>query len=141
MESLSSNEGWGFFNLSKMVEQDIEELNNDIESWDEKNLKDLVSELDALGVKHFKRSPNKTALKKVLKSALRKRFGLIDRISYKIPRSAIFLHKGVSKGHPISNPRTAKEWYTPVVNKNIDDLADIVAEGGGNLIINNINIR
>lgn len=123
------------------MEQDIDELNNKIEGWNDKNFKDLISELDNLGVKHYKRSPNKIALKKVLKSAVLKRFGLVNRISYKMPRSAIFLHKGVSKGHPISNPRTAKEWYAPVVDKNIENLADIVADGGGNLIINNINIR
>jgi hypothetical protein len=58
-----------------------------------------------------------------------------------MPRSAIFLHKGVGKGHPISNPRTAKEWFSPVVDKNIEGLADIVANGGGNLIINNLNIK
>lgn len=130
-----------FLILPLMIEQDIDELNNNIGDWNQKNLKDLVSKLNALNVKHVKRSPNKVALQKVLKSALRKQSGLIDRISYKMPRSAIFLHKGVSKGHPITNPRKAKEWYAPVVNKNIDDLADIVAEGGGNLIINNINIR
>jgi hypothetical protein len=120
---------------------DIEALDDEIVNWDKKNISDLRDKLDALNVKHLKRSPNKTALKRALKSKLRKRSGLTDRISYSMPRSAIFLAKGVSKGHPISNPRTAKDWYNSVVDENIEDLGDIVAEGGGNLIINNINIR
>ena len=122
-------------------QNDLDQLNDDISGWDKSNLNDLRGQLDALNVKHVKRSPNKISLKRALRSSLRKRSGLTDRISYSMPRSAIFLHKGVSKGHPITNPREAKEWYTPVVNKNIDNLADIVAEGGGNLIINNLDIR
>ena len=123
------------------VQSDVNKINDDIEKWNNKNLDELRSKLDSLGVKHSRNSPNKIPLKKVLKGRLSQRFGLTNRISYTMPRSAIFLHKGVSKGHPISNPRKAKEWYAPVVDKNIEDLADIVAEGGGNLIINNLSIK
>jgi hypothetical protein len=123
------------------IENDVEKLDSEIVDWDKNNLGDLRSKLDALNVKHVKRSPNKTALKRVLRSKLRKQAGLTNRISYSMPRSAIFLAKGVSKGHPISNPRTAKDWYNSVVDENIETLADIVAEGGANLIINNINIK
>jgi hypothetical protein len=123
------------------LENDIEQINEDIAGWDSGNKKDLISELNTLNVKHVKRSPNKIALQKALKSSIRKRNGLADKISYKMPRSAVFLHKGVGKGRPITNPGQAKEWYSPVVDRNLDNLADIVAEGGGNLIINNLNIR
>jgi hypothetical protein len=123
------------------IQNDIIELNTNIEGWDKKNLRDLKSELNRLGVRHRRNSPNKVALVRVLKSRLRKRSGLTDRISYVMPRSAVFLHKGVSKGHPITNPRQAKPWYVPVVDGNMDALGDIVSEGGGNLIINNLSIR
>jgi hypothetical protein len=123
------------------LQNDIDQLDGEIVDWDKNNLGDLRDKLDALNVKHLKRSPNKIALKRALRSKLRKQAGLTNRISYSMPRSAIFLAKGVSKGHPISNPRTAKDWYNSVVDENIEKLGDIVAEGGGNLIINNINIK
>ena len=121
--------------------QDIDQLNNSIEQWDEDNKRDVLSEMDSLGIKHYKYSPNKTPLRKAFKSTLRKRFDLVDRITYKMPRSAIFLHKGVSRGHGKDNPRKAKEWYQPVVDNNIDKLADVVADGQGTLVINSLKIK
>ena len=116
-------------------------MNERIQKWDEKDLTDLRSEMDALGIKHSKNSPNKVPLRKALKSKLTQRNGLTNKISYSMPRSAVFLHKGVSRGHPKTNPRQAKEWFNPVVDKNLDELADIVADGQGTLVINAINIK
>lgn len=120
---------------------DIDLLNDDIEKWDEDNKRDVLQEMNALDIKHYKYSPNKTPLRRAFKSSLRKRFDLYDRITYSMPRSAVFLHKGVSRGHGKDNPRRAKEWYQPVTDKNIDKLGDIVAEGDGNLIINSLKIQ
>ena len=94
-----------------------------------------------MGVKHSKNSPNKTPLRRAIKQSLRKRYGTIDTISYKMPRSAIFLHKGVSRGHGKDNLRKAKEWYNPIVDKRMDELGDIVADGQGNTIVNSLNIK
>lgn len=58
-----------------------------------------------------------------------------------MPRSAVFLHKGVSRGHDKNNPRKAKEWFQPVVDKNIDSLADIVSNGQGDLVVNALKIK
>lgn len=119
----------------------LNELDNEIKDWNDKNFSDLKNELDRLGVKHYKRSPNERSLKSVLKTSIHRSFGVADRISYKMPRSAVFLHKGVSKGHPISNPRQAKEWYTPIVEKNIEKLTDILSDRSANLVINNLKIK
>ena len=125
-----------------MFEQkDIDQLNENIQQWSDDNKKDLISELNALEVKRYPYSQNPVPLKKALKRSLRKKFGLTDRISYSMPRSAIFLHKGVSRSHGKSNPRKAKEWYEPVVNRNIDSLSDIVADGQGSLVINSLKIK
>ena len=115
-------------------------MNDEITRWSDDTKRDLVSELDSLGVQHYKNSPNKVPLRQALKRKLRKRFDTIDKITYQMPRSAIFLHKGVSRGHGKDNPRKAKEWYAPIVDKNMDKLGDIVAEGQGNMIINNFTI-
>ncbi len=123
-----------------LLKKNTDELNSQITTWSDKTKDDLRNELDNLNVKHYDYSPNKIPLKDALKRTLRKQFGSIDRISYNMPRSAIFLHKGVSRGHGIANPRQAKEWYSPVVDKNIDNLADIVADGQGNMIIKEFRI-
>ncbi len=125
-----------------MFEQhDIDELNSDIEQWNKRDKSDLLSEMDALNIKHSKYSPNKVPLRRAVKDRLRKSRGLINKISYSMPRSAVFLHKGVSRGHGKNNPREAKEWYEPVVDRNLPDLAEIVANGNGNMIINALKIR
>ena len=57
----------------------------------------------------------------------------------------VFVHKGVGKGTPISRQgqtsRVAKEWFNPVMDKNIEDLADTLAEKQADLIVNNLEIR
>lgn len=121
--------------------KDIEAMNDGIAAWTAKNKADILKEMDALDIKHSPNSPNKIPLRRALQTALSKQAGLINKISFKMPRSAIFLHKGVSRGHGKDNPRKAKEWYNPPTDKNIDALADIVAEAGGNIIINNIDIH
>ncbi len=124
-----------------MLNNDTDQLNDDIEQWNKRNLQALRDKISSLNIKHRDNSPNKLPLARALRSQLRKKDGIISRISYKMPVSAIFLHKGVSRGHPVTNPRRAKEWYAPVVDKTIDELADIVADGQGNMVINNINIK
>src|SRR4051812_38959575 len=89
-------------------QRDVDELNDNIQKWSDDNKKDLVSELDKLGVKRYPYSQNPQPLKKALKRSLKKKFGLTNTISYSMPRSAIFLHKGVSRKHPISNPDEQK---------------------------------
>lgn len=122
------------------LRKDIGDMNDGIVKWSDDRLRDFGNELDSLGVKHYKYSPNRIALKKALKRSIGKKYDAINKISYSMPKSAIMLHKGVGRGHPITNPRTAKEWYAPIVEKNMDALGDIVMEGQGNMIINSLNI-
>ena len=123
-----------------ILRRNNDEMNSEIARWSDTTKQDLLGELDSLGVQHYGYSPNKTPLRQALKRTLRKHFDSIDRISYQMPRSAIFLHKGVSRGHGKDNPRKAKEWYAPVIDKNIEALVDIVAEGQGNMIVNQFTI-
>ncbi len=93
--------------------------NEQIKAWGNKNLQDLKSEIDSLGIKHSVKSPSPRSLKNSLTVKFRTRNGMIDKISFGMPRSAIFLHKGVSRGHPINNPRTAKKWFDIPTEKNM----------------------
>jgi hypothetical protein len=57
----------------------------------------------------------------------------------------IYVHKGVGRGTPIEKvgqtTRKPKPWFNPVVEKRIDELADIVAEEIGDSFLNNLLIK
>lgn len=120
---------------------DIQNLNDQIENWDMMNKAEVKGQIDQLGIKRYTYSQNPIPLARAFRSRLRKKFLLIDKISYSMPRSAVFLHKGVSRGHGKNNPRQAKEWFQPVVDKNIEALADIVSDGQGDLVVNALKIK
>jgi hypothetical protein len=122
-------------------QRDIDELNNNIAGWNNDTTSDVRNEIDSLGIKHYPYSRNTKSLKQAFRSSLRKRFDLTDRINYSIPQSGIFVHKGVSRGHGKDNPRKAKEFFNPVIDRNLDKLANIVADGQGTLVINALNIK
>ena len=120
---------------------DIDQLNSDIKGWNDRKDQQVLNEMSALNIKHSKFSPNRIPLRRAYKTTLRKRNGLTDRISHSIPRSGILLHKGVSRAHPKTNPREVKDWFNSVVDKNLDELGDIVSDGQGTMIINAVTIK
>lgn len=118
------------------------EYDNDaVKAWAKDNLADIKSEIDRQGIKHSPKSPNPQSLKNSVTLKTRTRAGIIDRISFGMPRSGIFVHKGVSRGHPISNPRQAKKWFDIPTDKNIGKLQDIIAENDVNYVVNNLEIK
>ena len=120
---------------------DIDAYKAAVEQWKLDNHADLKNELQILNVKHSAASPNKTALKNAIKSRVFTKFDLPSKVGVKMPKSAIFLHKGVGRGRPASSPKGAKEWFNPVVERNLDKLGDIAADHQGTLIINAIKIK
>ena len=105
----------------------------------------LVQRMDDLGIRHASYSTSKVAAQRALTVRTPKRNGIIGRISYSIPRHMIFVHKGVGRGTKISQVgntnRKPKPWFNPVVDANIDKLADTVAEELGTEIINKMLIK
>jgi hypothetical protein len=124
-----------------LLRADIDAMNDDIKSWTQETKSSIIGKMNSLGIKHYRYSQNPIPLQQALKTSLRKRNNLTDRISFKMPRSAIFLHKGVSRGHSKNNPRQAKEFFNDPVEKQMPKLGDIVANHQGNLIVNNLNIK
>lgn len=122
-------------------QKDIEKLNNEVDHWTDSTKAKLISKLDALGVKHTKNSQDAKSLQRSLTGKTKKQFDLVNRISFSFQRSGIFLQKGVSRGHPLSNPREVKDWFNSVVDPELDNLGDIVADQQGNMIINSILIK
>lgn len=91
-----------------------------------------------------------------LRSKSKRDYGEIDQITFQFARHGVFVHKGVGKGYvmkggrvvrgykpkvlrkrkqslpPVEIPgvmnRRPKEWFNPTLEKNIPELADMVAE-------------
>lgn len=124
-----------------LLRYDIAEFSNDVKDWATSTRNDLKSSISSLGIKRYPYSRNPVPLPQAIKSYVSEKFGIPSKVSYKMPRSAVFVHKGVSRGHGKNNPRKAKEWFNPVIENNIDKLGDIVANATGNMIINSINIK
>jgi hypothetical protein len=122
-----------------------DQANARIVGWSGDTLVKLRSEINTLGIRHAANSRSPKAAEKSLVARTPKRSGLIERVSYIMPRHMIYVHKGVGRGTRISEigntNRKAKPWFNPVIEANIDGLADIVAEEMGSAIINNILIR
>lgn len=121
----------------------MQPYNNDkIQDWATDNLADIKAEIDALGIKHVPKSPSPKALKNSITKKIRMRNGAIDKISYGMPRSGVFVHKGVGKGRPITSSKLkAKRWYSNPTNRNYSELQNIVAEEDATFIVNNLSIK
>ncbi len=84
-------------------------------------------------------------------SRVHKDFGAIDGVGFLFERHGVFVHKGVGRGykadgtvsvkHPSGNPRQPVEWFNPVVNKHIPELADRLAQISADAVLNAARLR
>lgn len=120
------------------MEGDISKYNADIQSWGKATGTDLKAEEQRLNIKHSKGSNWHRA-------SFGRRGGMIYRVSFNMPRHAIYVHKGVGKGTPIGKVgqtnRKAKPWFNPVIEKRMDRLADAVAENQADLVVKSAKFR
>lgn len=125
--------------------EDMDKFNTDVKAWAGDTRQKAINELDALGVQASGVSKSPIPLRKALRAVVAKKDGITNRISFRIPRHAVFLHKGVGRGTTIaqvgSTKRKAKPWLNPPIENNLDKLADIVADHQGNMIVNALIIK
>lgn len=120
----------------------MSDYNEKIMKWGEKNLNAMKSTMDALDIKHSKYSRNS----KPLRDNITVKFytdenKMVKRISYGMPRSGVFVEKGVGRGHPIASPRAAKKWFSIPTDMNFSELEDIVADEDVTMIVNKLKIK
>lgn len=125
--------------------QDVDAYNQEVSNWTKDTRQQAINELDALGVVHRPESRSPIPLRKALRTVVRKNVGVASRISFKIPRHAVFLHKGVGRGTKASQvgntSRKAKPFLNPPIEKNLDKLAAIVADHQGTMVVNALMIK
>lgn len=89
-----------------------------------------------------------------IKSKTRKEFGLIESVTFSFERHGVFVHKGVGRGYAVRGggfvTRTAKkrepgqkerdrvavEWFNPILDQNLPELADKIAKVNADAVIN-----
>ena len=84
-----------------------------------------------------------------IESKIRKEYGAIDKLSYSFERHGVFVHKGVGRGYVASgsfvtriakgeqkSPRVAVEWFNPVLDRNLPELANRLTELNADIAIN-----
>lgn len=86
-----------------------------------------------------------------IRSKTRQNFGEIDTITYSFERHGVFVHKGVGRGYPIrggaviKNPsgktRVAVEWFNPVLDQNLPELANRIAEINADAALNSARAK
>lgn len=75
-------------------------------------------------------------------------YNMADGVSFKFERHGIFVHKGVGKGYKSSNGMVTKysknpegsrkpvDWFNPILDKTIPELADQIAEVNADAVVN-----
>lgn len=125
--------------------EDIDAYNAAVGDWTADAKSQVIAEMDALGIVHSEKSKSPVAAKKPLRTSLRKNAGVTNRISFKIPRHMVFVHKGVGRGTKISQVGTTnrkpKPFLNPVIEKNIGKLVDVVADHQGTMVVNALMIK
>jgi hypothetical protein len=84
-----------------------------------------------------------------IETKIKKEFGAIDRLTYNFERHGVFVHKGVGRGYVASGsfvrriasgdqkkPRVAVEWFNPILDKHVPELANRLADIDANIAVN-----
>jgi hypothetical protein len=125
--------------------EDIDAFNSDVSQWTRAAKEAVVSEISSQGIIHRENSKSPVAAQNAIKTAQRKKTGVTARISFKMPRHMVFVHKGVGRGTKItdvgSTNRKAKPWFNPVIEKKFPELVDIVADHQGTMVLNAVMIK
>ena len=123
------------------IQQLQQSQNQIINKWVPKVRRNLVNNARRFvngKTESFVQRPGRTEKKlaESIASKTRKDSGVIDVITYQFERHGVFVHKGVSRGHPITNPRNADDWFNAPLERYLPELADSLAEVNTNAVVN-----
>jgi hypothetical protein len=123
------------------LQADVDKYNEQVKAWTDETKALLVSTADSLGVKHARNSQDSVSLQRSIKGRTSQQTGVTNKVSFTFNRSMVWLQKGVSRGHPKTNPRQIKDVFNGPLEKQLEILADIVADAQGDMIINSLLIK
>lgn len=138
---------------------DIREQNNLVSRWTSMVQRKLRS-----GAAQFVRGKDRSVqrpgrmeykLSDSIKTRTRKTYGITDSASFLFERHGVFVHKGVGRGYKLQGgmvhyvgkpkqwyeeekypPRHPAEWFNPVLDESLPELADKIAEINADAVVN-----
>lgn len=122
-----------------MDANDIQRVNKVVRDWKDGTVGDLKGQFAKLKIEHRENSPSKVPSEKALRGLVGMAYGLASKVGFKFPRHMVFVHKGVGGGQKGS--RVAKEWFNPVMEKQVEVLADELAEEHADMAVRAIQIK
>jgi len=121
-----------------------DELDQEVRDWRRVTRKQLIMKIKSLNLRQKVRVGSDPALVKTIKTAMRKRDGNIESVSFSFARKGIFLEHGVGRSRPrgsASAKKHAKPWIKPTLDDAQDELNDIIAEKYADIVEAEIVIR
>ena len=80
-------------------------------------------------------------LEKSIGSGNKKEFGQVVRINFRFPKQGIWLEHGVGQGRPVrSAAARPKPWLTPILDPELDKLADLISENYADIAAGEIKL-
>jgi hypothetical protein len=86
-----------------------------------------------------------------LDSKTHKEYSSIDGVGFLFERHGVFVHKGVGRGykadgtvsvkHPSGNPRQPVEWFNPIMQQKVPELANRLAQISADAVLNAARLR
>jgi len=117
----------------------FDELNAQAEAWKTK----VAAELKSAAPQGKGRVTRKSgrSLSSSVRGKLFLKDGAVNKIQFRFNKYGVFVEKGVGKGRKIRSGReTPNPWYTAVIQKNLDELFNLVTEKSGDMAINSLSV-
>ena len=123
--------------VRKWSRQQLAELKRNVRVLTNKEKHLLIKTIRIKGLGRAKTS--RLEAKKLLDSLSAKvkmQFDIPERVIFPFVRHGIFIAKGVSRGHKITNPRQKTDWFDTSLDAGIEELANIVVKHQADAALN-----
>jgi hypothetical protein len=125
-------------------------MRKELRAWNRKSINGMKARLLQSGAKvHENKAKEEKRLVNDLRSYIRMYDLLPERLGFTFPRHGVFFYKGAGRGWNAkggrlvrtakgvqAGTRTRKDWFNPVIEKNINSLTDIVANNSADFTVN-----
>ena len=126
----------------------LEAMDKLVEDWGKATVTKMLRRLAGMGLKQKLVLINSTERKKrqslmrSLKIKLKRREGILERISFSFIRHGIFYEQGVGRGRTkgSGNVKT-NPWIKPVLDAEIEELSTLIAERYADLAVEELKIN
>jgi len=109
----------------------LEQVIKEVRAWSNVTAKKMRYRIASLTLDERIRLSQSLRLESSVKGRVNSRNLELERVSFRFLRHGIFLERGVGRGRPANSAaarRAAKPWIKPILDMEIDELADIISE-------------